>query len=602
MKIVILFNIFLLLIKIKGLKEDIIDISSHYSPPKPNNNTYFFIPIIGTNDLHGKIFPVRFKKPEKVDEELDYYLHGGAEFIYAYSQILREEWGEDRVLWLDAGDQFQGGKEFVDTNGTIMSTFYNHSKIDAMALGNHEFDFGIDYLKSFIKNSNYPYLVANVYNTTSKKYIYEEWENVRKSMVKTIKVEDDKEIKIGIIGLATVNTPTTTNGSPKEFEYQSYKKIIEEEAKILRENEGVNAVLLLSHLGPVCKGESEQYDKFYINLRNSQSEDTKCDETQEINVLLKSLEKDTIDAIIAGHTHDLVHHWINNVPVIQSTGNQYSNILYLPFIKENDKYKLDKKEIVIEGPLPSCEKVFNNSLRCDYVQKGDLSKGNLTEYSFHNKLIKMDESLKQLFDEERKKIEKELDKTIVESEIFLETIGDKETSLANMVVDIGRRISGADFAFYNLGGYRTSWYPGSINSIDLFLMFPFDNYYVSFDMSGQEVLRMLKSINRYNIYPSSGLMQVFKKSGKQNILVDAKIYDGLYETNIEPYKTYRVCVNDFLFQGGSQFKRVREWYKPKNPLNYDPVRKLVTEYLKEMQIIKEDSFYDKNHPRFRYIE
>ena len=42
-----------------------------------------------------------------------------------------------------------------------------------------------------------------------------------------------------------------------------------------------------------------------------------------------TLENDTIDAIIAGHTHDLVHHWINNVPVIQSTGNQYSNILRL---------------------------------------------------------------------------------------------------------------------------------------------------------------------------------------------------------------------------------------------------------------------------------
>jgi len=210
------------------------------------------------------------------------------------------------------------------------------------------------------------------------------------------------------------------------------------------------------------------------------------------------------------------------------------------------------------------------------------------QYSFHNKVIKMDESLKKSFDEERSIIEEELDDTIVESEIFLETNSDKETSLANMVVDIGRRISGADFAFYNLGGYRTSWYPGSINSVDLFLMFPFDNYYVSFDMSGQEVLRMLKSINRYNIYPSSGLMQVFKKSGKQNILVDAKIYDGLYETNIEPYKTYRVCVNDFLFQGGSQFKRVREWYKPKNPLEYDTVRKLVTEYLKEMQMIKEE--------------
>jgi len=50
-----------------------------------------------------------------------------------------------------------------------------------------------------------------------------------------------------------------------------------------------------------------------------------------------------------------------------------------------------------------------------------------------------------------------MDNKIVENHVFLNTSNDRETHLTNMVVDIGRKVSGADFAFFNLGGYRTSW-------------------------------------------------------------------------------------------------------------------------------------------------
>ena len=183
---------------ISKLNEELIDISANYKYPKKDDKNYFYVPVIGTNDLHGKIFPVRFTKPGTNENETEnYYLSGGAEFIYSYAEILRNEWGENRVLWLDAGDQFQGGYEFILTNGSIMEKFYNFTKIDAMALGNHEFDFGIEYLKNFIKNSNFPYLIGNIYNKTSNKYIYEEWENVKKSIIKEIKVDDNNSIKIG---------------------------------------------------------------------------------------------------------------------------------------------------------------------------------------------------------------------------------------------------------------------------------------------------------------------------------------------------------------------------------------------------------------------
>ena len=576
--------------------DDSIDISSHYQYPKDDDN-YIYIPILGTNDLHGKIFPIRFNKPNTINNP-EYYYSGGAEYIFSYLEILREDWGKKRVIWLDAGDQFQGGYEFTDTNGTIMHDFYNTCQVDAMAIGNHEFDFGIDYLKKFIKESSFPYLAANIYNKDTNKYIYEEgeWKQVKKSLV----LHPYEGIKIGIIGLATISTPITTGGNVSSLEFHDPLKIIEEEAKRLRNEENVNAIILLTHLGSICN-KGKEITKLNLNMYNKSTNQEECDEGQELNTLLNKLNKDLIDAIVSGHTHDLEHHWINGIPVIQSTGFQYSNIIYLPF-KKNENFVLDKDKIQIEGPLPSCELVFENSKRCEFVLLNDSSQGKLKKIKFHGKDLKLNQDLKEKLDNEREKVNTLMDNKIVENHVFLNTSNDKETHLTNMVVDIGRKVSGADFAFFNLGGYRTSWYPGTISELDLHLMFPFDNEFVTFEMSGEEIIRTLKTINRRIIYPSSGLIQVYRKSDENNILVDAKVFDGVYEMNIEPFKTYVVCVNDFLYNGGSQFKHVMKWYKIKNENTIGIVRNYVSEYLKNMGNIYEDSFMDTDHPRYRYIE
>ena len=572
-----------------------IDISN-YEYPSADTETHIYVPIIGTNDLHGKIFPVRYKKPN-TQENPEYYYSGGAEYIFSYAEILRNNWGEKRVIWLDAGDQFQGGYEFSDTNGTIMRDYYNTCKIDAMGIGNHEFDFEISYLKDFMHNSSFPYLAANIYDKEAKKYIYEEgqWEDVKKSTI----FSPYEGIKIGVIGLATVSTPITTGGNVSNLDFQDPLNIVKEEAKRLRNEDKVNAVILLAHLGSSCNT-AATITKFNLQMYNKDTNQEECDETQELNKLLKNIDKNLIDAVVSGHTHDLEHHWIHGIPVIQSTGFQYSNIIYLPFKK--DTLELDKDKIEIEGPLPSCELVFQNTKRCEYVLPNDTSQGELKKVKFHGEILKLTDSLKELLDNEREVVRKKTEVTIVENHVYFNLSNDKETHLTNMVVDIARRVTGAHVAFFNLGGYRTSWYPGTISELDLYLMFPFDNIFVTFEMSGEEVIRTLKTINRRNVYPSSGLMQVYKKKDKNNILVDAKIFDGVYEMNIEPFKSYRVCVNDFLYNGGSQFKNVMKWYKVKEEKKHGIIRDKVRDYLEKMGNIYEDSFMDRAHPRYRFIE
>ena len=79
--------------------------------------------------------------------------------------------------------------------------------------------------------------------------------------------------------------------------------------------------------------------------------------------------------------------------------------------------------------------------------------------------------------------------------------GEEETILTNLINDIGRAITGADICFYNLGGLRHSWHKGGITEIDVFKMFPFNNTWNMFDMTGEEVIRMFRELNSGVIYP-----------------------------------------------------------------------------------------------------
>ena len=173
-----------------------------------------------------------------------------------------------------------------------------------------------------------------------------------------------------------------------------------------------------------------------------------------------------------------------------------------------------------------------------------------------------------------------------------------------MLTDAGRRITGADIGLFNLGGFRTEWYPGQLNEIDLFLMFPFNNTFVSVEMSGREVIRMLKTIQTgTSVNPSSGLIQLFKNDGNGNIrILDAKLFDGYLVKKIELDKTYTICLNDFLADGGSFFSKVKKWYVEKNRIDYGTIRELMEKYLKSLGKIAKGSLIDPKHPRIRYLK
>ena len=131
--------------------DDLIDISKGYTHVNPSDRTYFYIAVISSSDIHGHFYPD--------EREINGYKYtqGGLDYLSKYISILKSEFPE-RVLYIDAGDLFQGGTESDFSNGDIMTESLNLMQCNASAFGDHEFDYSREFLEDKLKKSDFPYL------------------------------------------------------------------------------------------------------------------------------------------------------------------------------------------------------------------------------------------------------------------------------------------------------------------------------------------------------------------------------------------------------------------------------------------------------------
>ena len=103
------------------------------------------------NDLHGKFEDT--DDNEGVDE-LTTYLENRMEI-------------DEHVVLLSSGDMWQGGSASNGTHGRIITDWMNYLGFEAMALGNHEFDWGVDAIKTNVAMAEFPILAINIYDNTT---------------------------------------------------------------------------------------------------------------------------------------------------------------------------------------------------------------------------------------------------------------------------------------------------------------------------------------------------------------------------------------------------------------------------------------------------
>ncbi|GMH40257.1 hypothetical protein BSKO_08161 [Bryopsis sp. KO-2023] len=203
----------------------------------PEGNVRFTI--IHFNDFHSRIEPADMYHGMCSKEENEAgTCHGGVarmKVVIEQERAAAKARGEE-VLLLDAGDDFVGTLWDHHYKGEAISKFFNRLDIDAMTLGNHEFDYGPDVVANHVKSVNYPVISSNL-----KANGHWLGDLVHDKIIKEI-----NGTKVGICGTTTQVTMSWSHPWPVQFEDSTIK------ARECVENlkaEGVEIVIFLSHEG-----------------------------------------------------------------------------------------------------------------------------------------------------------------------------------------------------------------------------------------------------------------------------------------------------------------------------------------------------------------
>lgn len=91
------------------------------------------------------------------------YTQGGLATLGALINIVKKEY-PGNTLYFDSGDQFQGGVESSPllAGGKLLNQFMDYMQLDGAAIGNHEFDYGYQYLQDFLQSRTTANLAANI--------------------------------------------------------------------------------------------------------------------------------------------------------------------------------------------------------------------------------------------------------------------------------------------------------------------------------------------------------------------------------------------------------------------------------------------------------
>ncbi len=186
--------------------------------------------ILHLNDTHSHI------EPERVGSLVG---QGGTLERAAYIDSVRTVDGKGNVLLLHAGDFSQGSSYFTLLRGFVEVDLMNALGFDATAIGNHEFDNGIDELTARVKKMKFPVVCAN--------YDFSEFELGR--YVKPYVILRRGGMKIGVIGLTTDVRPVVDAKIARQLEYLDPVEMTNRYADILRNEKKCDMIICLTHLG-----------------------------------------------------------------------------------------------------------------------------------------------------------------------------------------------------------------------------------------------------------------------------------------------------------------------------------------------------------------
>ena len=477
--------------------------------------------ILHTNDVHGRI----------VEEK---GVIGDAKLATVIEQERAKT--NQTTLVVDAGDAFQGLPISNSSKGEARAKILNEMQYDAMAVGNHEFDFGLDEAKKYKEILKFPLLSSNTYVNGARLF-----------QASTI-VDKDKTVEgdeFVVIGVTTPETATKTH--PKNVKGVTFTEPIEEVNKVIEEVQAK------------ARAEGKDY-KHYVVLAHL-GVDTTTPVEWRGSTLAEALSKNPLlkgkrVTVIDGHSHTVESTTYGDNVTYNQTGSYLHNVGKITY----------KSRQLLGNPT-------------------QITAAEAKKLEANPKIEKLVKDIKQKYDAEN--AVEVVSNSPVELNGDRENVRVRETNLGNVVADSLYQYGQTgfshptDIAVTNGGGLRETIAKGKpITKGNVIAVLPFGNTITQIQVTGQQVLDMFekslgsilqvdkagKTVLDENgqplLEPSGGFLQISGAkvyydtnlvAGKRVLAIQVKNRaTGLYE-KLDLAKIYYLATNDFLAAGGDGY-------------------------------------------------
>lgn len=506
------------------------------------------VQLLSFNDLHGNLEPPAGSAGNVSETQPDGTVKaipaGGVEYLATSLRTARK--GNPYSVTAAGGDM-------VGASPLLSGLFHDEPTIEALnkidldvsAVGNHEFDEGATELarlqnggchpvegcyekgKKF-KGADFPYLAANVTK-----------EKTGKPLLKPYTVWKKNGVKIGFIGVTLEGTPdiVTANGV-KGLKFHDEIKTINKYAKEL-DRKGVKSIVALIHEGGAPASTSYNYD---------------CDSPgagDGISGPIVDIAKGItpkVDALVTGHTHQA---YVCTVPDPAGKPRMVTSASSFGKLYTDTTLTYDRRTNDI---VRTSVKSANHVVTRDQPKATDMTR--LIER--WNKLAAPIANRPQGW---------------ISADINGRGSTAPEKPLGNVIADAQLEglapadKGGAEVAFMNPGGIRAdlvhkasgSEGDGVVTYGEAFTVQPFTNMMNVVDLTGAQLVTALQQQVSGSNEASPKILQVSKgltytldltKTGAARVVTDTIKLNG---AAIDPAKTYRVAMNEFLAGGGDGF-------------------------------------------------
>ena len=515
--------------------------------------------LLHVNDIHVRMEETsKYSSPCKEKDQKAGKCYGGLARISAAVKKFKSE--ENNVVWLNAGDFFQGTIWYSKFKWEPVAQFNNLLEFDAMTLGNHEFDNGMDGLLPFLKNTTCPIVVSNIDAKNS--------ETQFSKIVKPSVILDIAGKKVGVVGYITPET-VFTSSPPKNLEFLDEVEEVTKEVHKLTQ-QGIDIIIALGHSG---------YEK-----------------DKEIAEKVPD-----IDIVVGAHTHSFLF------TETDKDKNPSNNEIAGPYptIVENTK---GKKVLVVQAYAFT---KYLGQIKVNFSNSGEVTNWQGMPILLDNKFEK-DETITKALAPWKKELVEVSKKIVGETKVLLKKSRQEETNLGNLLTDAmvyayenETNVDGQNFniALLNSGGIRSSIDVGNISLGQVMTVFPFESTMDTLSLTGAVIREMLEQgAKEFTSEGSNGAGGFFQVSGlrvtydmtrdpgnrvvKVQVLCDqckGDSYEDLNDAN-----SYAIITTSYIANGGdgmqslSSNKKNHEIGKldtqvMQNYLTYHPVLERSTE-------------------------